>query len=162
MAEQDPKILQQQARDFRDSFQSVLLATSSADGEADISYAPCVLDASESICVYVSQLARHTRNLLQRPSASLMFIASEQDSRNLFARQRLILQCRAEQVSEAEAEPVLQQMEAQLGNTIGLLRSLPDFLLFRFHVESGSYIKGFGQAWSLEGNDLRVLELRKS
>lgn len=162
MPEQDLAILQQQAREFRGSFRSVLLATGSADGEPDISYAPCVLDEAEAICIYVSQLAGHTQHLLQRPTASLMFIAAEQDSRNLFARRRLILQCKAEQVTGAEAEPILQQMEVQLGNTVGLLRTLPDFLLFRFHVENGSFIKGFGQAWAVEGNDLRVLALRKS
>ncbi len=162
MVEQDPVILQQQAREFRDSFQSVLIATASPEGDPDISYAPFVLDETGAICVYVSQLARHTQNLLERPTVSLMFIAGEQDSRNLFARQRLILQCSAEPVTGAEAEPVLQQMQKQLGKTVELLRSLPDFLLFRFDVETGSYIRGFGQAWALKGNDLRILELRKS
>lgn len=160
MPEQDLKILQRQARDFRDGFQTVLMATASLDGEADISYAPFVLDASEGICVFVSQLARHTRNLLDSPRASLMFIADEEGSRNLFARRRLILQCKARQLPEEEAGPVLQQMQEQFGKTVELLRSLPDFLLFRFDVENGSYIKGFGQAWALSGNKLKILQLR--
>lgn len=162
MAEQDPVILQQQARAFRDGFHSVLLATVSAQGEPDISYAPFVLDEKESICIFVSQLARHTQNLLVQPRVSLMFVAGEQESRNLFARQRLILQCAGEQVTGEEALPVLRQMEDELGKTVELLRSLPDFLLFRLNIESGSFIKGFGQAWSLTGNDLQVLQLRKS
>jgi len=160
MPDQDLKVLQQQAQDFRAGFQSVLIATTSPQGEPDISYAPFVLDDSGCVCIYISQLARHTGNLLERPRASLMFIAGEQDSRNLFARQRLILQCTARQVPEAEAEPVLQQMQARFGKTLELLRSLPDFLLFRLDVENGSFIKGFGQAWSLEGNDLQILALR--
>ena len=159
MPDQDPKVLQQQAQDFRTGFQSVLIATTSPQGEPDISYAPFVLDDSGRVCIYISQLARHTRNLLEQPRASLMFIAGEQDSRNLFARQRLILQCTARQVPEAEAEPVLQQMQARFGKTLELLRTLPDFLLFRLNVENGSFIKGFGQAWSLEGNDLQILAL---
>jgi putative heme iron utilization protein len=162
MPEQDPAILQQEARNFRDGFQSVLIATASLKGDPDISYAPFVLNETGAICIYVSQLARHTQNLLECPTASLMFIAGEQDSRNLFARRRLILQCRAEPVTGVEAEPVLQQMQTQLGKTVELLRSLPDFLLFRFEVENGSYIRGFGQAWSLVGNDLEVQGLRKT
>ena len=160
MPDQDPKVLQKQAQDFRAGFQSVLIATTSPEGEPDISYAPFVLDDSGRVCIYISQLARHTRNLAAQPQASLMFIAAEQESRNLFARQRLILQCTAHQVPEAETEPVLQQMQSQFGKTLELLRSLPDFHLFRFEVETGSYIKGFGQAWSLEGNDLQILALR--
>ncbi|WP_293647610.1 HugZ family protein [Thiolapillus sp.] len=160
MPDQDPKVLQQQVQDFRAGFQSVLIATTSLEGEPDISYAPFVLDDSGRVCIYISQLARHTRNLLEQPRASLMFIAGEQDSRNLFARQRLILQCTARRVPEAEAEPVLQQMQARFGKTLELLRSLPDFLLFRLDVENGSFIKGFGQGWSLEGNGLQILALR--
>jgi len=162
MPEQDPKILQQQAQAFRDRFRSVLIATASPQGEPDISYAPFVLDESGRICVYISQLARHTRNLTAQPEASLMFIAPEQESRNLFARQRLILQCKARSVPMEEADSILLQMQAQFGKTVELLRSLPDFQLFRFDVKNGSFIKGFGQAWSLEGNDLQILELRRN
>ena len=50
-------------------------------------------------------------------------------------------------------------MQARFGKTLELLRTLPDFLLFRLNVENGSFIKGFGQAWSLEGNDLQILAL---
>ncbi|WP_456407114.1 HugZ family pyridoxamine 5'-phosphate oxidase [Thiolapillus sp.] len=162
MPEQNAKVLQRQARDFRDGFQTVLIATASADGEPDISYAPFVLDDSEAICVFISQLAPHTRNLLDSPRASLMFIAPEQDSRNIFARQRLILQCAAGQMPDEEAEPILQRMQEQFGRTVELLRSLPDFHMFRLDVGSGCFIKGFGQAWSLEGNDLQILTLRRN
>jgi len=51
-------------------------------------------------------------------------------------------------------------MEQELGNTVALLRSLPDFHLFRFSVEGGSYVRGFGQAWPVLGNDLAMGKLK--
>lgn len=161
MTGEDPQALQQQACLFRDGFSSVLIATVSPQGEPDISYAPFILDQDQAICIFISELARHTRNLLAHPRASLMFLAEEGASRNLFARQRLILQCRAERLGSDAATPLLEIMEARHGNTVELLRSLPDFHLFRLQVENGSFIKGFGQAWSLHGNALNIEALRR-
>ena len=153
--------LQQAARAFRDRFDTVLLATASAQGIPEISYAPYLLDEAECICIYVSELAAHTGNLVRQPRASLMFIADEKESRNPFARERLVLHCRAEAVTGEAAAAILQGMEDKFGRTVELLRSLPDFHLFRFHVEEGSYVRGFGQAWALEGNGLAIRELKR-
>jgi len=46
--------------------------------------------------------------------------------------------------------------QAKLGKTLALLRTLPDFHLFRFETITGSYIRGFGQAWTLRGNELAL------
>lgn len=158
----DPEELRRDARALRDAFRSVLLSTLSPEMRPAISYAPYVLDDDEAVCIHVSELAHHTRNLLAHPVASLMFIAGEKESRNLFARERLILHCRAEEVRGEAAIPLLERMEERLGNTVALLRSLPDFHLFRFTVEEGSYIRGFGQAWPVKGNSLEIGELKRS
>lgn len=162
MNSSEPQALQQLARAFRGRFQSVLLATASPEGAPLSSYAPFVLDDEEALCVYLSELAPHTRNLMANPRASLLFIGEEQEARNPFARERLVLQCRAEQVPEGKDEPLLRRMTELFGNTMELLRSLPDFHLFRFQVEEGSYIQGFGKAWSLVGNRLEIVELRRN
>ena len=156
-----PRALQRQARALRERFDTVLLATASSDGIPLISYAPFVLDDEEAVCIYVSELAGHTRNLADRPVASLMFIVDESQTLNPFARERLVLQCRAQEVRGKPARPLLERMEARFGSTMELLRTLPDFHLFRFQVENGSYVRGFGQAWSLEGNELKIAELKR-
>ncbi len=152
--------LQQSARALRDRCKSVLLATVSPEGVPEASYAPYILDDDEAICIYVSELAAHTRHLLANPRASLMFIQPEAEARNLFARERLVLQCRAEEVRGNEADSLLARMESLFGETVTLLRSLPDFHLFRFQVEEGSYVRGFGQAWKVRGNRLDPLQPR--
>jgi putative heme iron utilization protein len=158
----DPEKLRHQARAMRDAFRSVLLSSLSPQGRPEISYAPFVLDDEEAICIYVSELATHTRNLRVNPVASLMFIQDEGEVHNLFARERLVLHCNAEEVMGDAVPRLLERMEQELGKTVALLRSLPDFHLFRFSVETGSYIRGLGQAWPVLGNDLTMGELNGS
>ena len=159
-----PEALQQEAANFRDSFQSLLLATTSPQGQPDASYAPCIVDDNQAIYVFISELAQHTKNLLSVPQASLLFIADETDSRNIFARKRLSLNSIAEALPRDDPHwnDLLTQFEDKFGQTISLLKSLPDFHLIRFNIQQGNYVRGFAQAYALSGNQLEILSLRKS
>ena len=148
--------LQHEAIKFRHECDAVMLATSAADGTPDASVAPCILGDEGRCHVLISQLARHTSNLRARPLASLMWIEDKASSRNAFARRRLVLQCNATMI-ERDSEDwvrILPQMKHRLGNTVELLASLPDFLLFQFDAIDGNYIRGFAQAHPVTGNDL--------
>ncbi len=156
------KDLQIEAQTFQKSFESVHLATISADGKPHASYAPCVVDEAGATYIFISGLARHTQNLRNNPNASLLFLETEENSPNIFARQRLNLDCQASTISRSieDWQHIINQFETKFGNIINLLKSLPDFQLFRFDVEGGSFVKGFGQAYALKGNDLQILERR--
>ncbi len=153
--------LQAEARAFRDSFDSVILATHGEAGP-DASYAPCLLDNDEAVCVFVSELASHTRNLFGLPRASLLFIEPEGEARNPFARRRLVLQCEASEIPRDSdtGGQLLDAMRTRFGKTVELLRGLPDFHLLRFDVADGSYVRGFAQAYALRGNALEMLQRR--
>ena len=157
-------VLQQEAIALRDSFRSVQFATVSAAGVPDASYAPYVLDDQGAICVFVSALAQHTRNLLTVPRVSLLWIADERASSNLFARRRLRLECDVLEVprDSTEWQRILQRLQAEHGETVATLRELPDFHLFRFDVKGGSYVRGFGKAYQLSGNALSVGDLQRA
>lgn len=154
--------LQQEATAFRRGLDAVMLSTTSTEGIPDASYAPCFLDGVGRCLVLVSRLAQHTENLVTHPVASLMWIEDRNSNRNAFARRRLILQCSAENIERDSEEwnGILGQMEEQLGNTVRLLASLPDFMLFRFDAVRGNYIRGFAQAHLVSGNDLVMAERR--
>lgn len=154
--------LQQEAIAFRREFDAVMLSTASPEGIPDASYAPCFLDSEGRCHVLISQLARHTENLVLHPIASLMWIEDKESSRNAFARRRLALQCRAENIDrDSEGwNRILKQMEERLGNTVQLLASLPDFMLFRFDAVEGNYVRGFAQAHTVTGNNLVMAERR--
>ena len=138
---------------FRCDFRTVLLATADRDGVPESSYAPYVADDEGHVWIFVSQLARHTANLLEIPRAGLLFIADERDSPNPFARRRLRYRCDAEafDVGSAAGSAALRHLEREFGAIVRTLRELPDFHLFKLSPRQGSYIEGFGAAWNWRG-----------
>ncbi len=150
--------LQAEATAFRDRFRSVLLATADSNARPDASYAPCIFDDEGRTVVFISELASHTRNLHVNPRASLMFIADEEASRNLFARRRLVLSAAAEQIPRGDSQwqPLMESMRKRHGNTIDLLAQLPDFHLFRFTTIEGTWVRGFGQAFPVLDDKLEI------
>jgi len=142
------KLIQQQ--------KTLLLSTVNAQGEPESSYAPYVRDDDGVFYIYVSELASHTQNMLQKQQVSILIIRSEAESKNLFARERLTFQCKVMEIptdSENYARQ-LSSMKQQLGETVALLQSLPDFHLLALRPVSGKYIAGFGQAHTIDPSEL--------
>jgi putative heme iron utilization protein len=152
----NPADIQQTAQQFRAQFQSVTLATLSESHLPDVSYAPFLLDKQQRTYVFISLLAQHTKNLINNPHASLLWLADEQDSPNIFARERLTLHCTASLVEQDNPNynQRLDQLQQRHGETIALLRTLQDFRLFRFEADSGLFVQGFGKAFPVSGNSL--------
>lgn len=141
---------------FRAGFRSVVIATANAAGVPEASYAPYVTGGDGHFFICVSALARHTRNLEQTGKADLLFIQDETAAANLFARMRLSYACRAVPVgrdTEVWAE-VMGRFEEDFGGITAVLRTLADFHVFRLMPLSGRYVRGFGQAYVLEGPSL--------
>ena len=146
-----------EARSFLAGFRALQLATVSADGEPEASYAPFVMRADGAMCVYVSELARHTANLRARGRASVLFAAAEADSPELFARVRLTFACAAHHI-DRDSEPfeeLLDRFDAEFGEVMKMIRPLEDFHLFALVPESGTYVRGFAQAYRFVGAQLR-------
>ena len=133
------------------SQQTLILSTVNQNLQPEISYAPYVQDKQGVFHIFVSELASHTANLLQSAHASIMVVRDESQSRNLFARERVTYQCRANDIalSEPASETPLAQLQEQFGETIKLLRTLADFHLIALTPETGRYVAGFGKAYDL-------------
>lgn len=131
--------------------QTLLLASSSPDGNADISYAPYVRDEA-NFYVFVSELAKHTKNLLTRPSAAVLFIEPETAALNLFARQRLTLQCDVREIDKSDAlyDLQLNALTEKFGEIVGVLRTLPDFHLLALTPIGGQFVAGFGKTLKVD------------
>ncbi len=153
-----PQNIQISANQFRAQFKTVLMATVSDQQGADASYAPFFLDDQSRTCVFISSLAKHTQNLINQPQASLLWIEDEQKATNIFARERLTLDCSAIIIARetAEWETLLNDFEQSHGETIALLKTLQDFQLFRFKARQGLYVRGFGEAYPVSGNQLEA------
>jgi len=141
---------------FRAAFQTMTLATVSASGEPEASYAPYVGDDFDNLYAFVSTLSRHTRNMQSTGRASVIFLEGEHQCANLFARKRLVYRCFTHPVQPDAAEwrAIMQTFDACFGPIMETLRSLADFSLMRFMPFEASYVIGFGQAYALTGPTL--------
>ncbi|HHF2871200.1 TPA: heme utilization protein HutZ [Vibrio diabolicus] len=142
-------------KQFRQERRTLQLATVDAEGRPNVSYAPYVQN-QEGYFVLISKIARHARNLLENPNVSLMMIEDEESSKQLFARKRLTFDAVAN-VVERDTEmwhQVVGQMKERFGEIIDGLSQLEDFVLFNLKPESGLFVKGFGQAYQVSGDDL--------
>ena len=129
-----------------------LLLSSLDNHHPELSYAPYCCDQQGRFYVYLSGLASHSQNLERHPDCSVMFIADESDSRNLFARERLSYRCRAERIEPQAPDHSIQldQLQQRFGEVMTLLRTLPDFQLYRLTPLSGRYVVGFGRAYDVD------------
>ncbi|MEZ8043889.1 MULTISPECIES: heme utilization protein HutZ [Vibrio] len=142
-------------KEFRQERRTLQLATVDEEGRPNVSYAPFVQN-QEGYFVLISDVARHARNLKANPQVSLMMIEDEESSKQLYARKRLTFDAQAS-VVERETElwtQVIGQMQERFGEIIDGLSQLQDFSLFNLKAENGLFVKGFGQAYQVSGDDL--------
>ncbi|WP_051206375.1 HugZ family protein [Oceanospirillum maris] len=145
---------------FRQRCNTLILATLNSDQWPEASYAPFIEDEVGNHYIFVSELAAHTQHLLDNKKVSWMLIADEQDTRQLFARQRFTCLGHAELIprDQAEFSDRLEQMQEQFGDIINLLKGLADFHLLKLSPKQATYVRGFGQAYTLSGKGLNQIE----
>lgn len=148
-----------QCNEFHKAFESVQLATASAAGQPEASYAPYV-KIDNDFYIYVSELSRHTANMMENDNVSMIFIETEKEAKHLFARRRLTYRAKAEEIMRGTDVFNLRMddFEARFGKFINMLRNLEDFHLFRLEPVSGTYVAGFARAFDLVGDNLDVLK----
>lgn len=142
-------------QEFRQQRKTIQLATVDNEGKPNVSYAPFVVHES-GYYVLISEIARHARNLEINPQVSLMLIEDEDQSKQLFARKRLTFDAVASIVSRnsSEWEQVINELEQRFGEIVTGLSQLEDFKLFCLKPVQGLFVKGFGQAFQVSGDDL--------
>lgn len=133
------------------SHKTLTLSTLSAQGHPDISYTPFIRDEDGVFYIFISELAHHTPNLLANPKCSILFAAPEAETRNLFARERAFYHCQVEELERGTdaCNQLLDKFRDEFGNTVDVLRNMPDFHLFALKPQSGQYTVGFGKAFTI-------------
>ena len=151
MATADNDSLHTDIKTLCGQFKTVLMATSTPDGEPEISYSPYVI-VERRLYVFVSDLSLHTGNLKSNPRASLLFIENESQSENLHARRRVTFPVQAALVTRDDPrwQTVLDHMENKFGEIMAVLKSLPDFHLFEMNTASAVIVRGFADAHTVE------------
>jgi len=145
--------------EFLAEHNSASLSTIGENGQPEISYVPFVTDLEKNFFIFVSSLARHSKNLFNYRKAGFMLIEPEENSENIFARKRVIFDCDVfivERDSQDWKQIILKFNEIA-GEIMETLIMLPDFHLFRLNPKSGRFIKGFGNAFSISGDKMDKL-----
>ena len=139
---------------------SIQLATLNEQGQPEISYAPYIR-YNNHFYLYLSGLAKHSQNLVLNPDFSFMVIEDEVGCKQPFARKRLRVTAVSSVVDKSTDvyAKVMGSFNQQFGNVIELLESLPDFNCYEITLKKGSFVLGFGQAYSFEGSEFESLSL---
>ena len=132
---------------------SVYISSVDDNKKPEISYSPCIVDNEKKVYILVSDLSKRTLSLVQGFNVSLMFIEPEDQCEELYARIRLNFDCSTKQI-DRQTEKWNEQIPVFLdkfGDIINILKSLSDFKMFCFSPINGTFVKGFGKAYTIEG-----------
>lgn len=142
-------------KEFRESCQTIQLATVDANGNPNVSYAPFAL-LDDGYYVLISQIAKHARNLLENPKVSLMMIEDEAASKTIYARKRLTFEANVVIVERETArwQEAVVGLKDRFGEIVDGLSGLEDFKMFRLEPTQGLFVKGFGKAFQVSSDDL--------
>ena len=144
---------------FMKKAKNVYISSVDENNKPEISYSHCVVDDKKNVYILVSDLSKRTSSLVQGRNVSLMFIEPEDQCEEMYVRIRLIFECSTKQI-ERKTEIWNAQIPVFLdkfGDIIKILESLSDFKMFCFSPVSGSYVKGFGKAYTIEGGALNQI-----
>lgn len=136
------------------SHKTLTLSTLSPEGKPEISYTPYLCGKDGIFYIFISELAHHTPNLQANPVCSIFFATPESETKNLFARERAFFNCQAEELPRDtdNCDHWLDLIQEKFGNTVEVLRNLPDFHLFALKPLSGQYTVGFGKAFKINAD----------
>ncbi len=148
---------------FISNIKTAVIATLDEDKHPFSSYAPYIYDENR-FYIYISDIATHAKNIQKDPKASLFFIEDESKSDNLFARRRVSLQCVSTKIERGSErfEEVLGKFAQKFdASAIDMLKKMLDFNLYELKTISGEATFGFGEAYTIGGEDMNELVPRE-
>jgi putative heme iron utilization protein len=132
--------------EFINQFDSLHLATSS-DNIPHSSYSTYIIK-DNSFYIFISDIAKHSQNLKTNPYASVMFIDSEENSNNIFARSRVTIDTQANMIQKEskEYQEIIKRFINRYNQEMIQTLSSLDFNIFRLKPISMLTYFGFGKA----------------
>jgi putative heme iron utilization protein len=154
----------QNLNEFLQTLKSLTISSLDENKNPFSSYAPYV-KYNHKYYVYLSLMAKHSKNLTENKIASIFFAEDEKDCSNIFAKKRVSIQCnvkRLEQNTQNETE-ILNEFRIKFGvEMIDMLYKMQDFYLFEFTPFYGEAVFGFGKAYNLGGENFEEFVQREN
>jgi heme iron utilization protein len=145
---------QELARSLLAAGGTATLATLTAGNAPFASYVVTAPTADGSPLMLLSRLAQHTKNLDRDPRASLLFVREAAAGDEALTASRLTLMGRCALENDASAK----QRYLNRHRDAARYSEFSDFSLYRFEVESGYLVAGFGRIVSLTREELGVAQ----
>ncbi|CAA6822237.1 MAG: Pyridoxamine 5'-phosphate oxidase-related FMN-binding protein [uncultured Thiotrichaceae bacterium] len=141
---------------------SLQIASLTSEGLPYASYAPYIYH-NGCFYIYISELAKHTQNLIDDKRISILIIEDEEKSRQVFARRRLSGEGYVSEIERVEEDytKIIAEFAGKFGNIMNILSNLSDFRLFRVEINAGSFVIGFGKAYTYSGGNVTNLVQQK-
>jgi putative heme iron utilization protein len=141
---------QELARSLLTAGGTATLATLAAAGAPFASYVVTAPAIDASPLMLLSRLAQHTKNLDRDPRASLLFVREAAPGDETLTASRLTLAGRC----TTESDPKAKQRFLDRHPDATRYSEFSDFSLYRFEIESGHLVAGFGRIVSLTREEL--------
>tara|TARA_Y100000590_G_scaffold230730_1_gene260051 strand:- start:2415 stop:2930 length:516 start_codon:yes stop_codon:yes gene_type:complete len=135
---------------------SAILSTVDKNGNPNASYAPIGIDEENNMYIYISELSKHTDNLMSNQKISVMFIEDESKSTNIFARKRLTINVNADLIERGTVDwyEKITYLDNRFGDAMKYLKEMSDFHLFQLEPTDALLVYGFGKAFRFSGKKL--------
>lgn len=128
------------------------LATLGSGGVPFASYVVTAPSGDGAPLMLLSRLAEHTRNLERDARASLLFVREPPAGEESMTAARLTVTGRCMRDSDAEAKALYIARHPDAARYAGF----SDFSLYRFEIEAGHLVAGFGRIVGLKREELLV------
>jgi len=145
-----------------ENYQSVVLGTTGENNYPFSSYAPFYYDG-ERIYIFISNIATHAKNIQRTLQASTLFIEDESQSKNIFARKRISLQCDVKSIQREDTQfsTIMDQFKNKFSDEmVSMLMGMNDFNLYTLQPVYGEATFGFGEAYNIGGEKMNQLVAR--
>jgi len=108
--------------------------------------------------ILISQLAVHTKNILENNKVSLMICQSENETKNPNSLARITLIGKAIVVEKSDKNySSIKQNYLNKNLSAEMLFNLGDFQIFRIEVEQARFVAGFAKTYNLSTKSLESL-----
>lgn len=145
-----------------ENHQSVVLGTTGENNYPFSSYAPFYYDG-ERIFIFISNIATHSKNIQRTLQAAALFIEDESQSKNIFARKRISLQCNVKSIQRDDPhfDTIMGHFKIKFSDEmISMLMGMNDFNLYALKPIYGEATFGFGEAYNIGGEKMNQLVTR--
>ena len=135
---------------------TAILSTVDDIGQPNASYAPIGIDSENNMYIYISDLSKHTKNIISTNKVSVMLIEDESKSSNVFARKRLTINVKSILIDRGTVDwyEKITYLDVRFSDSMKFLKEMSDFHLIQLVPEDALLVYGFGKAFRLTGNKL--------